>query len=105
MMHRLLFIITSESYKLSSSSTLYFVPHYIKEMKEKDKRFKHKPRYTETITEVSDQKISNTHAVDVIHSISFLIRANRTRNTQLIGCAKKLEVLLVLANYSFLASG
>jgi len=81
------------------------VPRYIKETKEKGKRFKHIPRYTETITQLSDRKISTKHAVDVIHSISHLIRANESRNTQFINGAKKLEVLLVVADYSFLASG
>jgi len=81
------------------------VPRYIKEMKEKGERFKHKSRYTETITQLSERKISIKHAVDVIHSISHLIRANDSRNTPFINGAKKLEVLLVFADYSFLASG
>jgi len=81
------------------------MPRYIKEMKEKGERFKHKPRYTETITQLSDRKISIKHGVDVIHCISHLIRANERRNTQFINGAKKLEVLLVFADYAFLASG
>jgi len=81
------------------------VPRYIKEIKEKAERFKHKPRYTETITQLSDRKTSIQHGVHVIHSISHLIRANESRNTQFINCAKQLEALLVFADYSFLASG
>jgi len=81
------------------------VPCYIKETKEKGERLKHKPRYTKTITQLSDRKISIKHGVDVIHSISHLIRANKSRNTQFINSAKKLEALLVFADYSFLASG
>jgi len=80
------------------------VPRYIKETKEKDERFKHKPRYTETITQPNDRKISIKHGVNVIHSISHLIRANESRNTQFINSAKKLEALLGFADYSFLAS-
>jgi ABC-type uncharacterized transport system ATPase subunit len=83
---------------------LYFVPRYIKETKEKGERFKYKRRYTETITQLSDRKISIKHGVNVIHSISHLIRANESRNTQFINGAKKLEALLVFADYSFLAS-
>ena len=100
-----LLIITSQSYLPSSSSTLYFVPRYVKEMKERGDRFKHKPRYTETITQLSNRKISIKDGVDVIHSISYLIRANECRNTQFIKGAMKLEVLLELADYSFLVSG
>jgi hypothetical protein len=81
------------------------VPRYIKETKEKEERFRHKPRYTETITQLSDRKISITYGVDVIHSISHLIRVNESRNIQFIHSAKKLVVLLVFADYSFLASG
>jgi len=81
------------------------VPSHIKETKEKGERFKHKPRYTETITQLSNRKISIKHGVDVIHSISHLIRANKSRNTQFINGSKKMEVLLVFADYSFLASG
>ena len=83
---------------------MYFVPRYIKETKEKGERFKHKRRYTETITQLSDRKISIKHGVNVIHSISHLIRANESRNTQFINGAKKLEALLVFADYSFLAN-
>jgi len=81
------------------------VPRYIKETKEKGERFKHKPRYTETLTQLSDRKISIKHAVDVIHSISHHIRANECRNTQFINGAKKVEALVVFADDSFLASG
>jgi len=84
---------------------LYCVPRDIKETKEKGDRFTHKPRYTETITQLSDGKISIKHGVDVIHSISHLIRANESRNTQFINGAKKLEALPVFADYSFLVSG
>ena len=84
---------------------MYFVRRYIKETKKEGERFKHKPRYTETITQSSDEKISIKHGVDVIHSISHLIRPNESRNTQFINSAKKLEVLLEFADYSFLASG
>jgi len=71
------------------------VPRYIKEMKEKGKRFKYKPRYTETITQLTNRKISIKHAVNVIHFIPNLLRADKSRNTQCINGAKKLEVLLV----------
>jgi len=84
---------------------MYFVPRYIKETKAKGERFKHKRRYTETITQLSDRKISIKHGFDVIHSISHLIRANESRNTQFINGARKLEALLVFTDYSFLASG
>jgi ABC-type uncharacterized transport system ATPase subunit len=104
-MHGLLLIITSESYQPSSCSTLYFVPHYIQETKEKGERLKLTRRYTETITQQSDRKISIKHGVNVIHSISHLIRANESRNTQFINGANKLEALLVFADYLFLASG
>jgi len=77
---------------------------YIKETKEKGERCKHKCRYTKTITHLSDRKISIKPGVNVIHSISHLIRANESRNTQFINVAKKLEELLVFADYSFLAS-
>jgi hypothetical protein len=80
------------------------VPRYIKETTEKGERFKHKRGYTETITQLSNRKISNKHGVNVIHSISNLIWANESRNTQFINGAKKLEALLVFADYSFLAS-
>ena len=81
------------------------MPRYINETKEKGERFLHRHRYTETIIQLSDWKISIKHGVDVIHSISHPIRANESRNTQFINGAKKLEVLLVFADYSFLASG
>jgi hypothetical protein len=76
-----------------------------KERTEKGERFKHKQRYTKTITQLSNRKISVKHALKVIHSITHLIRVNEYRNTQFINSAKKLEVLLVLADYLFLASG
>jgi len=105
MIHGFLLIITSESYWPSSSSTSYFVPRYIKETKEKGERFKHTPKNTEIITQLTDRKISIQHGVDVIHSISHLIRANESRNTQFINGAKELEAVIVFANYLFLASG
>jgi hypothetical protein len=99
-MHGLLLIITSESYQPSSCSTLYFVPRYITETKEKGERFKYKPQYTEITTQLSNRKISIKHDVNVIHSISHLIRANECRNIQFINGVKKLEALLVFADYS-----
>jgi len=81
------------------------VAHYIKETKEEGERFKLKPMYTKTITQLSDRKISMKHGVDVIHFIPHLITANEYRNTQFINGAKKLEALLLFADYSFLASG
>jgi hypothetical protein len=77
----------------------------MKETKENGKKFKHKPRYTETITQLSDQKVSIKHGVDVIHSISHLIRTNICRYTQFINGAMMLEALLVFADNLFLASG
>jgi len=71
-------------------------------MKEKHQTFKHKPRYTETISQLSDRKISIKDDVDVVHFISHPIRANESRNTQFINGAKKLDVILVFADYSFL---
>jgi len=49
-------------------------------------------------------KWSIKHGVNVIHSICSLIRANESRNTQFIKDPKMLEALLVLADYSYLAS-
>jgi len=49
--------------------------------------------------------ISIKYGVNVIHYFSHLIRANESRNTQFINGAKKLEVLLVFPDYSFLARG
>jgi len=49
--------------------------------------------------------ISIKHGVNVIHYFSHLIRANESRNTSFINGAKKLEALLVFADYSYLASG
>jgi len=77
----------------------------MKETKEKVKRFEHKHRYTKTITQLSDPTISIKHGADVIHSISHLIGANESRNTQFINGAKKLEALRVFADYLFLVSG
>jgi hypothetical protein len=74
------------------------VPHYITQTKEIGKKFKHKPRNTETIIQLSNRKILNKPCVNVIHSISLLIRANECRNTQLINGTKKLEALLAFAD-------
>jgi hypothetical protein len=104
-MQGLSLIITSESYYPSYSSTLYCVPRCIKETKEQGERLKHKPRYTDTITQLGKRKISIKHGDNAIYSISHLIRANKCRNTQFINGTKKLEALLVFADYSFLASG
>jgi len=81
------------------------VPRYIKKTKEKGERFRHKPRYTEKITRLSDRTTSIKHGVDIIHSNTHLIGANESGNTQLINGAKQLEALLVFADYSFLESG
>jgi len=59
---------------------------------------------TETLTRLSDRNAIE-HSLNVIHSISHLIRADKRRNTQFIHGAKKLEVLLVFPNDSGLASG
>jgi len=104
MMHRLLFIITSESYLLSSSSTLYCLLGNIK-TKEKGECLRHKPRYTKTITQLRDQMILIKHGVTVCHSISPPIRADRIRNTQFIHGTKMLERLHVFGDYLQLASG
>jgi hypothetical protein len=74
-------------------------------MRETGERFKHKRRWTERITQLSDCDISITHGVNVIHFLSHLIRANEGRNTQFINGAKKLEALLKLADSLFLVSG
>jgi hypothetical protein len=81
------------------------VPHYIDETKGKGERLKHKPRHTETIIQLCDQQMSIKDAVDVIHSVSHLIRANKCGNIQFINGAKKLEVLCVFTDHSFLAIG
>jgi len=49
--------------------------------------------------------ISINHGANVIHNFSHLIRADKSRNTQFINGAKKLEGLLLFADYSLLASG
>jgi hypothetical protein len=61
-------------------------------------------RYTDTVTGLNSQMISIKHGVDVIHYFYHLIRGNECRNTQFNNGAKKLEVLLVFADYSYLAS-
>jgi len=74
------------------------------ETKENGERFKHKARYNETITLLSDRKISINHGVNVTHSISHVIWANESRNTQFINGTRKLEALLVFGDNLFLAS-
>jgi hypothetical protein len=81
------------------------VPCYINNTKERGKGLDHKGRYTETITQLRNQKISIKHGVKVIHCTSHLIRANKSRSTQFINGAMKLEALLVFADYSFRESG
>jgi hypothetical protein len=49
--------------------------------------------------------ISINHGVDAIHFISHLIISNESRNPQFINGAKKFNVILVFADYSYLASG
>jgi len=49
--------------------------------------------------------ISIHHGVNLIHSISHLIRPDESRDTQTINYAKKLEVLLEFADYLYLATG
>jgi len=49
--------------------------------------------------------ISLKDGVNVIHCFSHLIRANKSRNTQFINHTKKLEVLLVTADYPYLVRG
>jgi len=66
---------------------------------------KPKRRYTKTITQLSNQMIAIKYRVNVIHSIFHLIRANKSRNAPFINGAKNLEVLLVFADYLYLASG
>jgi len=61
--------------------------------------------YTKTIPRLSDGMISIKHGVNVIHSISHVIRADESRNRQLINGAQKLEDLLVFAEQLYLASG
>ena len=73
--------------------------------KEKCKWFKHKRRHTETITLLSNWMRSNIHGVNVIHSISHLIRSDESRKTQCINGAEMLEALLVFADYTHLANG
>ena len=69
------------------------------------KRFKYQRRYTETISGLSDQLISNKHGVNVIHSISHFIRSDESRNTKFIQRANQLEALLVFDDYSYRMSG
>jgi hypothetical protein len=45
------------------------------------------------------------HGVNVIHSISHLIRSDESRHTQFLNGTKKLEALPVFAEYFYLASG
>jgi len=80
------------------------VPRYIKETKEKGDRFKHKCRYTASVTQLSDRNIPIKQGIHVIHYFPHLIRANESRNTESINSVMKLEAILVYADYSFLAS-
>jgi len=73
--------------------------------KDKGKWFKHKCRNTETITQLHNPIISIKYGVNVMHSISHLIRSDESRNTQFINVIKMLEALLVFADYSHLESG
>jgi len=81
------------------------VPRYTKKAKENGERFKPKCRYTETITQLSNQNITIKHGVDVTHYFSHLIRANASRNKIFINSAKKLEAFPVLTDYMLQASG
>jgi len=59
---------------------------------------------TETLTRLSDGNVIE-HSLNVILSISHLIRADKRRNTEFINGAKRLEALLVFPNDSGLAGG
>jgi hypothetical protein len=58
----------------------------------------------ETITWLNDQMISIEHSVNVIHSISPLLRADKSKNTQFINGTKKLRALFVFPGDSGLSS-
>jgi len=73
--------------------------------KEREEWTKQQHMYTETIIWLSDRMLSIKHGVNVIHSISHLIRADESRHRQFIHSANKLEVLLVFADYLYLVSG
>jgi hypothetical protein len=81
------------------------VPRYIDEAKENGERFKYQCRYTKTITQLSNRKILIKHGLNVMHTISNLSTANKSRNISFINGAKKLEARFVFADHSFLASG
>ena len=59
----------------------------------------------ETMTGLSDRMISIEYSLNVLHSISNLMRADKRRNTQFVNGAKKLEALFVFPNNSGLVSG
>jgi len=82
-----------------------FLPHYIKEIKEKGNWFKYKRRNTKTISLLQDRMIPIKRCVDVIHHFSHLIRANECKNIQFINGARKVEVLILFAEYLSLARG
>jgi hypothetical protein len=59
----------------------------------------------QTRTRQSDWKVSIKHGVNVIHSITHLIRSDESRNNKFINGARTPEAFLVWAQYSYLASG
>jgi len=73
--------------------------------KEKGNWVKHKCRYTARLARLISQIISINHGFNVIHYFSYRIWANKSRNTQFIHSTKKLEALIVSADYSYLESG
>jgi len=81
-----------------------FIASLLRGTKDNGNWFKHNRRYTETITWQTSQTISIKHGVNGIYYFSHLIRANESRNKKFINEAKKLEALLVFADYSYLAS-
>jgi hypothetical protein len=60
---------------------------------------------TKILTRLSNRMISINHSLNVINSISHLIRADKRRNTQLINGAKKHEVLIAFPNNLKVATG
>jgi len=103
MRHASLLIITSQLYlyKLSSSSTFYFLHCYIKKPKKQASDSEDKSRYTETITQLSNRMISFKHGVNGFDISCHLIRADTCRKTQFINWAEKLQVLLAHADNSY----
>jgi len=49
--------------------------------------------------------ISIKHAADLMNYLSHFIRAKESRNTEFINATKKLEALLLYADYMFLPRG